>query len=53
MVISSRLPRLVLALAALAPAACDSTESATDLNPDGPPMIQQVFMREPDATGRI
>lgn len=53
MAISSRLPRLVLALAALAPAACETPTSATDLNPDGPPMIQQVFMREPDATGRI
>jgi hypothetical protein len=53
MSISNRLPRLVLALAALAPAACDTPESATSLNPAGPPMIQQVFMHEPDATGRI
>lgn len=52
--ISIRLPRLVLALAVLAPAAaCDSPESATSLNPAGPPMVQQVFMREPDVTGRI
>lgn len=53
MAISTRLSRLALALAALVPAACDSPTSATGLNPEGPPMIQQVFMREPDAQGRI
>ena len=52
--ISIRLPRLVLVLAVLAPAAgCEDPVSATGLNPEGPPMVQQVFMREPDATGRI
>ncbi len=54
MELSNRLPRLVLALAALAPAAaCDTPVSATSLNPDGPPMISQVFMSEPDVDGRI
>jgi hypothetical protein len=54
MAISNRLPRLVLALAALAPAAaCDTPVSTTGLNPEGPPMIQQVFMKEPDASGRL
>lgn len=56
--ISKRFPRLVLArvvaLAVLAPAAaCDTPESATGLHPEGPPMFQQVFMREPDASDRI
>ncbi len=54
MELSNRLPRLVLAVAVLAPAAaCDTPVSATSLNPAGPPMITQVFMDEPDATGRI
>jgi hypothetical protein len=53
MVTSHRLPRLVLALAALAPAACETPESATSLNTEGPPMLRQVFLREPDATGRL
>ena len=56
--ISKRFPQLVLArvvaLAVLAPAAaCDTPESATGLHPEGPPMFQQVFMREPDASDRI
>ena len=49
---SIRLPRLALALAALAPAACETPESATSLNPEGPPMIQQVFMQDVDANGQ-
>ncbi len=45
--------RLVFLVAALVPAAaCEVPESATSLNPEGPPMIQQVFLTEPDATGR-
>lgn len=48
----TKLTRLALALAALAPAACELPDSATSLNPEGPPMIQQVFMQEPDAQGR-
>ncbi|HVV82599.1 MAG TPA: Ig-like domain-containing protein [Kofleriaceae bacterium] len=51
--ISNRLPRLVLALAMLAPAACDQPESSTSLHPEGPPEVLQVFMKEPDATGRV
>jgi len=49
----TKLTRLALALAALAPAACDLPDSATSLNPEGPPMIRQVFMKEPDAQGRL
>lgn len=32
--------------AALALAACSDTETQTDLNPEGPPMVRQVFMSE-------
>jgi hypothetical protein len=32
--------------AALALAACGETDSATDLNPAGPPMVRQVFVKE-------
>jgi hypothetical protein len=40
--------RLVLATSALVPLAtgCETPESATGLNPEGPPMIQQVFLEE-------
>lgn len=34
------------ALAMIAAAACTDTESATDLNPEGPPMIRQVRLKE-------
>ncbi len=34
------------ALAMIAGAACTETDSATDLNPEGPPMIRQVRMTE-------
>jgi hypothetical protein len=34
------------ALAMIAGAACTETDSATDLNPEGPPMIRQVRLRE-------
>ena len=37
---------LVCALVATMVASCTDTESATDLHPEGPPMIQQVRMRE-------
>ena len=51
---SIRFTGLGLALAVLVPAAaCESPESTTSLNPDGPPEVTQVFMREPDASGRI
>jgi hypothetical protein len=54
MATSTRFPRLALALAVLAPAAaCEDPVSATSLNPEGPPAISQVFMREPDSSGRI
>ncbi|HWU88806.1 MAG TPA: hypothetical protein VN253_16180, partial [Kofleriaceae bacterium] len=35
-----------LALAAIAGAACTDTDSATNLNPEGPPMIRQVRLVE-------
>ena len=37
---------MVCALLALAVTACTDTESATNLQPDGPPMIEQVIMTE-------
>jgi hypothetical protein len=50
--ISSRFA-IVCALAISATAACTDTESATNLNPDGPPMIEQVLLTESifDMTG--
>jgi len=44
---------IVCALVFAATAACTDTESATNLQPDGPPMIEQVLMTESvvDATG--
>lgn len=50
--ISSRFA-IVCALAISATSACTDTESATNLNPDGPPMIEQVLLTESvfDATG--
>jgi len=39
--------KILLSVAALAAvASCTESESATELNPAGPPMIRQVFMRE-------
>ena len=43
--ISSRFA-IVCALAISATAACTDTESATNLKPDGPPMIEQVLLTE-------
>jgi hypothetical protein len=43
--ISSRFA-IVCALALSATAACTDTESATNLNPDGPPMLEQVRLYE-------
>ena len=37
---------LALVVAMAATAACGDDSSTTDLNPAGPPMIRQVFMRE-------
>lgn len=37
---------ITCALALSATAACTDTESATNLNPDGPPMIEQVVLTE-------
>ena len=50
--ISSRFA-IVCALAISATAACTDTESATNLKPDGPPMIEQVLLTESifDQTG--
>jgi hypothetical protein len=50
--ISSRFA-IACALAISATAACTDTESATNLQPDGPPMIEQVLMSEAvfDASG--
>jgi hypothetical protein len=50
--ISSRFA-ITCALAISATTACTDTESATNLNPGGPPMIEQVLMTESifDATG--
>ena len=44
---------IVCALALSVIAACTDTESATNLNPDGPPMIEQVILTESilDMTG--
>ena len=42
----SRLNVVWFAAATVAVAACTDYESETDLNPSGPPMIQQVFMKE-------
>lgn len=36
----------VLSSVLLAGAACSDDKSATELNPDGPPMVQQVFVQE-------
>lgn len=45
----------VLAAATAAIAACDEPATATGLHPEGPPMLQQVFMWEmaPDATNTL
>jgi hypothetical protein len=50
--ISSRFA-ITCALAISATTACTDTESATNLNPDGPPMIEQVLLTESvfDASG--
>lgn len=48
----SALPRVTWAvLVPLAIAACTSATSATDLHPEGPPMIEQVRLVEIDAQG--
>lgn len=44
MLMRTRLACAVLAM--LASAACTDTDSATDLNPEGPPMIRQVRLNE-------
>ncbi len=48
---------LAWALAAVAAmvGGCDTPETATSLHPEGPPMLQQVVMKElaPDATGTL
>ena len=42
----SRVPRQLALVAFAIAAACTENESATDLNPEGPPMIRQVLMSE-------
>ena len=47
--------RIAVALVTVAAAACTSNDSATNLNPAGPPMIEQVRLNEnvADATGAV
>jgi hypothetical protein len=47
----SRWTAAVLGGVILASAACNDGKSATDLNPEGPPMVRQVFVQEKVTTG--